>query len=115
MPFYHARLPVYSWMSGPLTTNMYQFDGHAVCIGTGNRWDKKVYASLSLFWTPLSGRGLAYCSTSYASFPPSHLQLPNFLTYSPGHVQEMQSKNLDDFILLIYVLCYLDKFVVDCG
>ena len=25
-PFYRARLPVYSWLSGPVTSNMYQFD-----------------------------------------------------------------------------------------
>ena len=25
-PFYHARLPVYSWLSGPVTSNMCQFD-----------------------------------------------------------------------------------------
>ena len=23
VPFYHARLPVYSWLSGPVTSNMY--------------------------------------------------------------------------------------------
>ena len=28
VPFYHPRLPVYSWMSGSITTNMYQFAEH---------------------------------------------------------------------------------------
>ena len=28
VPFYHARLRVYSWMSGSITTNMYQFHQH---------------------------------------------------------------------------------------
>ena len=30
VPFYHARLPVYSWMSGSVTINMYQFNGHTM-------------------------------------------------------------------------------------
>ena len=42
-------------------------------IGTTNRWDKKEYPSLLLFWTLFSARGLAYCSISYVSFFPSHL------------------------------------------
>ena len=28
MPFYHAQLPVYSWMPDSVTTNMYQFEEH---------------------------------------------------------------------------------------
>ena len=28
--FYHARLPVDSWMLGPVSTNMYQFDQQTV-------------------------------------------------------------------------------------
>ena len=79
--FYHTRLPVYSWMSGPVSTNMYQFDQQTVWIGTTSRWDKQVYPSFSLFLTLLSARALAHCSTSYACFLPSHLQLPNYLTY----------------------------------
>ena len=53
VPFYHVRLPVYSWMLGFVATNMYQFDEHTVWIGTTNRWDKKVHMSLSLFFTAL--------------------------------------------------------------
>ena len=64
---------------------------------------------------PLSARALAHCSTRYACFLPSHLQLPNYLTYSVGHVEEMQHKNLGVFMPLIHVLWYLDKYVVDCG
>ena len=30
LPFYHARLPVYSWVSGSVTTNMDQFDSHTM-------------------------------------------------------------------------------------
>ena len=33
MPLYHALLPVYSCMSDPVTTNMYQFDERTVWIG----------------------------------------------------------------------------------
>ena len=45
-PFYHARLPVYSWLSGSVTSNMYQFDKHCIWIGTTSRWDKQVYLLL---------------------------------------------------------------------
>ena len=30
LAFNHARLPVYSWMLGPLSTNLYQCDHHTV-------------------------------------------------------------------------------------
>ena len=115
VPLCQALLPVFSWMSGPVTTNMYQFDGHTVWTGTMKCCDKKVYLSLSLFLTPLSARGLAHCSTSFVSFFLSHLQLPNYLTYSAGHVEDMQSKTLACLMPLIHMLWYLDMFVVDCG
>ena len=102
-------------MSCPITTNMCQFDGHSVCIATTTRSDKKVYPSLWLFSTPLSAGALAPCSTSYPSFLPSHLQLPNHLMYPAGHAKEMQNKNLGGFMPVIHVLWYLDKFVVDSG
>ena len=38
-PFYHARLPVYSWLSGSVTSNMYRFDEHCMWIGTTSRWE----------------------------------------------------------------------------
>ena len=37
VPFYHARLPVYSWLSGPVTSNMYELDEHCMWIGTTGR------------------------------------------------------------------------------
>ena len=45
----------------------------------------------------------------------SHLQLPNYVTYSAVHFQEMQNKNLGGFMPLIHVLWYLDKYLLDCG
>ena len=45
----------------------------------------------------------------------SHLQLPNYVTYSAGHFKEMQNKNLGGFMPLIHVLWYLDKYLLDCG
>ena len=45
-PFYHARLPVYSWLSGSVTSNMYQFDEHCMWMGTTSRWHKQVYLLL---------------------------------------------------------------------
>ena len=45
----------------------------------------------------------------------SHLQLPNYVTYSAGHFEEMQNKNLGGFMPLIHVLWYLDKYLLDCG
>ena len=46
MPFYHAWLPVYSWLSGSVTSKMYQFDEHSMWIGTTSRSDKQVYLVL---------------------------------------------------------------------
>ena len=37
VPFYHVRLPVYSWLSGPVTSSTYQFDEHCMWIGTTSR------------------------------------------------------------------------------
>ena len=59
-PFYHARLPVYSWLSGPVTSNMYQFDEHCMWIRTTSRWDKQVYLLLSPVSMSLWARGLAH-------------------------------------------------------
>ena len=60
--FYHARLPVYFWLSGSVTSNMYQFDEHSMWIGTTSRWDKQVYLLLSPVSMPLCARGLALLS-----------------------------------------------------
>ena len=49
VPFYHARLSVYSWLSGPVTSNMYQFDEYCMWIGTTSRWDKQVYILIYQF------------------------------------------------------------------
>ena len=45
----------------------------------------------------------------------SHLQLPNYVTYSAGHFQEMQNKNLGGLMPLIHVLWCLDKYLFHCG
>ena len=45
----------------------------------------------------------------------SHLQLPNYVSYSARHFEEMQNKNLGGFIPLIHVLWYLDKYVLGSG
>ena len=45
----------------------------------------------------------------------SHLQLPNYVTYSAGHFEDMQNKNLGCFMPLIDVLWYLEKCLLDCG
>ena len=45
----------------------------------------------------------------------SHLQLPNYVSYSAGHFEEMQEKNLGGFIPLIHVLWYLDRYVLCSG
>ena len=44
-----------------------------------------------------------------------HLQLPNYVTYSARHFEEMQNKNLWSFMPPIHVLSYLDKYLLDCG
>ena len=66
-PFYHARLPVYSWLLGPVTSNMYQFDEHCMWIGTMSRWDKHVCLLSSSVSMPLSARGLAHRCLRYSS------------------------------------------------
>ena len=44
-----------------------------------------------------------------------HLQLPNYVSYSAGHFEEMQTKNLGGFMPLIHVLWYLDKYLLGSG
>ena len=44
----------------------------------------------------------------------SHLQLPNYLTYSAGDFEEMHNKSLGGFMPLIHMLWYLNKYLVDC-
>ena len=63
----------------------------------------------------LSARGLAYCSLSCLWFFSSHLQVSNYLTYSAGHFEDMQIKDLGDLMPVTHVLRYLDKCLVDCG
>ena len=67
VPFYHARLPAYSWLSRRVTSKMYQFDEHYMWIGTTSRWDKEVYLLLSPVTMPLCARGLAHCCLRYSS------------------------------------------------
>ena len=67
VPFYHVRLPVYPWLSGLVTSNMYQFDEHRMWIGTTSRWDKQVNLLLSPVTMPLCARGLAHCCLRYSS------------------------------------------------
>ena len=43
------------------------------------------------------------------------LQLPNSVTYSAVHFEEMQNKNLGGSIPLIHGLWFLDKYLSDCG
>ena len=45
----------------------------------------------------------------------SHLQLLNYVSYSAGHFQEMQNKNLGGFMPPIHVLWYLDKYLLGSG
>ena len=45
----------------------------------------------------------------------SYSQLPNYVTYSAAHFEEMHSKNLGGFMPLMHVLWYPDKYLLDCG
>ena len=65
-PFYHARLLVYSWLSGSVTSNMYQFDEHCMWTATMSRCDKQVYLLLSPDSMPLCARGRAHCCLRYS-------------------------------------------------
>ena len=67
VPLYHVWLPVYSWLSGPVTSSTYQFDEHCMWIGRTSCWDKQVYLLLSPVTMPLCARGLAHCCLCYSS------------------------------------------------
>ena len=73
MPFYQARLPVYSWMSGFVTSNMYQFDEHTMWIGIRTRSDDQVYFPLSPFLMPLSAQGCLRDSSFFIAFAVAQL------------------------------------------
>ena len=45
----------------------------------------------------------------------SHLQLPNYVKYSPSRFEEMQNMNLGGFMRLIQVLWYHVKYLLDSG
>ena len=77
-------------------------------------WSNKQLGPLSLFLTPCSARSLTQHCLSYR-LSSSHLQLLKYGTFSAGHLEEMQNKNLGGFMALIQGLWYLDKYVVDCG
>ena len=110
-PFYYAPLPVYSWLSGPVTSNMYQFEEHCMWIGTASRWDKQVYVQFQCHCVREASRTAASIIRLYSS----HLLLPNYVTYSAGHFEEMQKKNLGGFMPLIHVLWYPDQYLLDSG
>ena len=111
-PFYHARLPVYSLLSGSVTSNMYHFDKHCVWIRTTSRWDKQVHLLLS----PVRCCCVREASRTAVSLIRLYLlQLQNYVTYPAGHFEEMQNKNLGGFMPPIHMLWYLEKYFLDCG
>ena len=99
--FYHAQLPVYSWVSGP-----------AICISStstvcGSEQQVAGISRYICFLHQLRCLCLREASRTAASvilLYSSHLQLPNYVTYSAGHFKEMQNKNLGGFMPLIHVL-----------
>ena len=108
-PFYHARLPVYSWLLGPVTSNLYQFDEHCMWIGTPLAGINRYIC----FFCQFRCRCVREASPTDASLIrlySSHLQLLNYVTYSAGHFEVLQNKNLGGFMPLIHVLWYLDKY-----
>ena len=71
VPFYHAWLPLYSWLSGSITSNMYQSDEHSMLIGSTSRWDKQVYL---LPWHGTTQHNTAHgreADTNTSTAPPS--------------------------------------------
>ena len=54
-------------------------------------------------------------AVSVIHFSLSRLQLHKYLTYSAGHFEEEENKNLGGFMPLIHVLWYLEEYMVDCG
>ena len=54
-------------------------------------------------------------AASFIRLYSSYLELPNYVTYSAGHFEEMRNKNLGGFMPLIHVLWYLDKNLLGSG
>ena len=113
-PFYHARLPVYSWLSGSVTSNMYQFDEHCMWIAQRVAEISKYICFCHQFRSPCVSEA-SHSAFSVIPLYSSQLQVPNYVTYSAGHFQEMQNKNRGGFMPLIHVLWYLEKYLLDCG
>ena len=65
-PFYHARLPVYSWLLGSVKSNMYQFEEHSMRIRTASCLDWQVDLHLSPVLILLCAGGLAHCCLRYS-------------------------------------------------
>ena len=108
VPFYHVRLPVYSWLSGPVSTS-------TVC---GSEQRVAGISRYICFFRLLRCRCVREALRTAASvirLYTSHLQLPNYVSYSAGHFEEMQNKNLGVFMPLIHVLWYLDKYPLGSG
>ena len=113
-PFYDAQFPVYSWLLGSVTSNMYQFDEHSMWIGTTSGWDKQVYLLLSPVGMPLCARGLVHCCLLYSSL---------FIAFAVAQLCEVfcwpfqrdaQQEPLW-FHASDQVLWYVDKYLSDCG
>ena len=60
---------------------MYQFNEHCMPIGTTSRWDKQVYLLPSSVSMTLL-RGASHTTVFVICLYSSHLQLPNYVTYS---------------------------------
>ena len=117
-PFYHARLPVYSWLSGSVTSNMYQMDERSMWIGTTSPWDKQVYLLLSPVSIPLCARGLAHCHLCYSSLLIAFAvaQLCDGFRWTFRRDAEQEPRWFGGLVMpLIHVLWYLDKYLLDCG
>ena len=59
-------------------------------------------------------REASHTAVSVVLLDSSHLQLRNYVTYSAGHFEGMQNKNLGGFMPLIHIGWHLDKYVLDC-
>ena len=70
-----------------------------------------ISASFVSFYAVVCARPRALLPPLFV-LPHHKLQLPNYVTYSAGHFQEMQNKNLGGFMPLIHVLWYLDKYLL---
>ena len=99
LPFYHARLPVYSWLQATCISLTSTECGSEQRVAVRSR-----YICFFCRFRCRCVREASRTAVSVIGVYSSHLQLPNYVTYPAGYFQEMQNQNLGGSMPLIHVL-----------